>query len=324
MKSLICQDFGAPLKVVDATDPEPGPGEVLVAVGAANVSFVDRLIVSGGYQVRPPLPFIPGAVAAGSVLAVGDGCSSVDVGDRVVALLADFGAWTSHVVVPAWAAQRLPANVSDEAAAGVVEAYGTASFALEERAGLRAGESVLVLGAGGAVGAAAVETAVAMGAQVVAVTSAPEYWREHPHRPHHVLPRVTDARQFRDQVREVAPGGFDVVIDPAGGVLAQPALRSLRYRGRYLVVGFASGDIPSLPANQVLLRNRSVVGVEWRGAILEEPAGLARVLAGVLARMAEGRTSSPVPQRYDFQGLIDALARSGPSSGLIRTVVRPG
>lgn len=279
--------------------------------------------MSSGYQVRPPLPFTPGAVAAGSVLAVGKGCSSVAVGDRVVALLTDFGAWTSHVVVPAWAVQRIPAGVSDEAAAGALEAYGTASFALEERAALRAGESVLVLGAGGAVGAAAVETAVALGARVVAVTSSPDYWTDRTHRPQEVLARQADAREFRDELRRSFPDGLDVVVDPVGGVLAQPALRSLGYRGRYLVVGFASGDIPTLPANQILLRNRSVLGVEWRGAILADPAGLAPVLAAVLGRMADARTSSPIPQQHDFAGLVGALAVPGPSSGLVRTVVAP-
>jgi NADPH:quinone reductase len=323
VRSLVCQAFDAPLAIVEEPDPAPGPGEVLVGVRAANVSFVDRLIVSGRYQVRPPLPFTPGAVAAGSVLALGEGCSSVGVGDRVVALLSDFGAWTSHVVVPAWAVQRIPTGVSDEAAAGALEAYGTAGFALEERATLREGESVLVLGAGGAVGAAAVETAVALGARVVAVTSSPDYWTGRAHRPEVVLARSTDPREFRDELRRLFPGGLDVVVDPVGGVLAQPALRSLGYGGRYLVVGFASGDIPTLPANQILLRNRSVLGVEWRGAILENPAGLAPLLAAVLGRMADSRTSSPIPNRHDFAGLVGALAVPGPSSGLVRTVVSP-
>ncbi len=323
MRSLVCQAFGAPLAIVDAPDPVPGPGEVLVEVTAANVSFVDRLIVSGGYQVRPPLPFTPGAVASGVVTALGEGSSSVHVGDRVVAMLTDFGAWTSHVAVPAWAVQRIPSGVTDEAAAGALEAYGTASFALEERGALRAGESVLVLGAGGAVGAAAVETAAALGARVVAVTSAPDYWADHPHHPEVVLPRYSDPKEFREELRRLFPDGVDVVVDPVGGVLAQPALRSLGYGGRYLVVGFASGDIPVLPANQILLRNRSVVGIEWRAAVLADPAGLAPLLAGVLGRMAEGRTSSPVPDLYDYAGLIGALAAPGPTSGLVRTVVSP-
>lgn len=321
--SLVCREFGEPLEVVREPVPVPGPGEILVGVSAANVSFVDRLVAAGGYQVRPPLPFTPGAVAAGTVLAVGEGAAAAQVGERVVALLTELGAWRSHVVVPEWGVQRIPSGVSDEAAAGGLEAYGTAGFVLETRVGLRRGESVLVLGAGGAVGAAVVETALALGAHVIAVTSTPEQWDSHPHRPSTVLERVADPRLFRDQLRELAPDGLDVVVDPVGGVLAQPALRSLGVGGRYAVVGFASGDIPSLPANQVLLRNRSVIGVDWRGAILDDPSMLAPLLASVLGRMADGATSAVVPEGLDFAELVQALREPATPSGRRRTVLRP-
>ena len=323
MQRLVCRSFTAAdgIAVETAPIPEPGPGEVLVRTTAANVSFVDRLIVRGGYQVRPPLPFTPGAVGAGVVVEAGDGVTHLAPGTSVVVLKSGYGTWATHLVAPAWAVVPIPPNVADELAVAAIEAYGTASYALEERGGLRAGERLLVLGASGAVGAAAVEIAVHLDAEVIAVTSDPSTWDHHPVRPHAVIDRR--AEPLREAMKGRYPRGVDVVLDPVGGDLAEPALRSLGPLGRYLVVGFASGAIPTLPANQVLLRNRTVVGVEWATWITAKPQHLARTLEVVLNRLARGVLHPPKPTIVALDELPAVLLEPPPGAGLVRTVVVP-
>ena len=323
MQRVVCRSFGTSDGVVveSAPIPEPGPGEVLIRTTAANVSFVDRLIVRGGYQVRPPLPFTPGAVGAGEVVETGDGVTHLTPGTSVIVLKSGYGTWATHVMAPAWAVVPIPPNVADELAVAAIEAYGTASYALEERGGLRAGERLLVLGASGAVGAAAVEIAVHLDAEVIAVTSEPTTWDGHPVEPHVVLDRR--AVHLREAMKARFPDGIEVVLDPVGGDLAELALRSLGPRGRYLVVGFASGDIPKLPANQVLLRNRTVVGVEWATWITAHPEHLARTLEVVLNRLARGVLHPPKPTLVTLDELPDVLLRPPPGAGLVRTVVVP-
>jgi NADPH:quinone reductase len=324
MKRLVCRAFGAPdgVAVETAPDPTVGPGQVLIRMAAANVAFVDRLIVRGGYQVKPPLPFTPGVVAAGEVLESGPGVKHLARGARVVVLKSDYGTWATHVVVPAWAVVPIPSNVSDEMAAAAIEAYGTASYALEERGQIRAGEKVLVLGAGGAVGAAAVEIAVHLDAEVVAHTSDAAAWDNLPIRPHHIIDRWKH-EDLRQVMRETFPAGVDVVLDTVSGDLAEPALRSLAAWGRYLVVGFAGGQIASLPANFILLRNRSVVGVEWATWITANPGHLARTLEVVLNRLGRGVFYPPTPNLVPLDELPELLNGPMPSSGLVRTVVTP-
>lgn len=323
LQRVVCRSFGTGDGVVveSAPIPEPGPGEVLIRTTAANVSFVDRLIVRGGYQVRPSLPFTPGAVGAGEVVETGDGVSHLTAGTNVVVLKSGYGTWATHVLAPAWAVVPIPPNVADELAVAAIEAYGTASYALEERGGLRAGERVLVLGASGAVGTAAVEIAVHLDAEVIAVTSEPTMWDGHPVEPHVVLDRR--AVRLREAMKARFPDGIDVVLDPVGGDLAELALRSLGPRGRYLVVGFASGDIPRLPANQILLRNRTVVGVEWATWITAHPEHLARTLEVVLNRLARGVLHPPKPTLVTLDELPDVLLEPPPGAGLVRTVVVP-
>ena len=322
MQRVVCRSFDTDGVVVESAPvPEPGPGEVLVRTTAANVSFVDRLIVRGGYQVRPPLPFTPGAVGAGEVIEAGDGVTHLAPGTTVVVLMSAYGTWATHVVAPAWAVVPIPPNVADELAVAAIEAYGTASYALEERGGLRAGEQLLVLGASGAVGAAAVEIAVHLDAEVIAVTSDPATWDNHAVRPHAVIDRRTTP--LREAMKARYPEGVDVVLDPVGGDLAAPALRSLGPLGRYLVVGFASGDIPALPTNQILLRNRTVVGVEWATWITAKPQHLARTLEVVLNRLARGVLHPPKPALVSLDELPKVLLDPPPGAGLIRTVVVP-
>jgi NADPH2:quinone reductase len=323
MKRVVCRAFGTPDGVVveKAPVPEPGPHDVLVRTTAANVSFVDRLIVRGGYQVRPPLPFTPGAVGAGEVVEAGSQVTHLTPGTSVVVLKSGYGTWATHVVAPAWACVPIPPNVADELAVASIEAYGTASYALEERGGLRGGERLLVLGASGAVGAAAVETAVHLDAEVIAVTSDPTTWDGHPVRPHVIIDRRT--AHLRDTMKARFPHGIEAVLDPVGGDLAELALRSLGSHGRYLVVGFASGEIPRLPANHVLLRNRTVVGVEWATWITDHPEHLARTLEVVLNRLARGVLHPPEPTVVDLDSLPEVLLQPPPGAGLVRTVVVP-
>lgn len=324
MKRLICRAFGTSdgVAVETAPDPAAGLGEVLVRMTAANVAFVDRLIVQGGYQVKPPLPFTPGVVAAGEVLDSGPDVKHLAPGTRVVVLKSDYGAWATQVVVPAWAVVPIPSNVGDELAAATIEAYGTASYALEERGLLRAGEKVLVMGASGAVGAAAVEVALHLDAEVIAHTSDPRMWDDLPVRPRHVIDRAKD-QDLREVMKATFPDGVNVIFDPVSGDLAAPALRSLATWGRYLVVGFASGCIATLPSNFILLRNRAVVGVEWATWITENPGHLARTLEVVLNRLARGVFYPPKPKLVTLDELPEVLYGPPPSSGLVRTVVVP-
>ena len=323
MQRVVCRSFddNGGVVVESAPIPEPGPGEVLIRTTAANVSFVDRRIVRGGYQVRPPLPFTPGAVGAGEVIEAGDGVTHLTPGTTVVALMSAYGTWATHVVAPAWAVVPIPPNVADELAVAAIEAYGTASYALEERGGLRAGEQLLVLGASGAVGAAAVEIAVHLDAEVIAVTSDPTTWDNHPVQPHAVIDRRSEA--LREAMKARYPRGVDVILDPVGGDLAAPALRSLGPLGRYLVVGFASGAIAQLPTNHILLRNRTVVGVEWATWITANPMHLARTLEVVLNRLARGVLHPPKPALVSLHELPNVLLEPPPGAGLIRTVVVP-
>ena len=323
MKRVVCRSFGTSDGVVveKAPIPDAGPRDVLIRIMAANVSFVDRLITRGGYQVRPPLPFTPGAVGAGEVIAAGVDVTHLRPGTRVAVLKSSYGTWATHLVAPAWAVVPIPSNVPDAVAAAAIEAYGTASYALEERGGLRAGERLLVLGASGAVGTAAVEVALHLDAQVIAVTSDPTMWENHPVRPQLVIDRRTE--DLREVMKGRFPDGIEVVLDPVGGHLAEPALRSLGARGRYLVVGFASGTIPRLPANQVLLRNRTVMGVEWAHWIAVNPEHLARTMEVVLNRLARGVLHPPEPSVVALDELPEVLAQPPPGPGLIRTVAVP-
>lgn len=323
MRHLVCRAFGTEdgLAVETAPDPTIGPGEVLIRMTAANVAFVDRLIVRGGYQVKPPVPFTPGVVAAGEVIAHAPDVRHLSEGTAVVLLKSDYGAWATHVVVPAWAVVPIPSNVPDFMAAAAIEAYGTASYALEERGGLRAGERVLILGAGGAVGTAAVEVALHLDAEVIAHTSDDSIWEDLPLRPHHVINRfqTPDLRQF---MRDNFPGGVDLVLDPVGGSVSEPALRSLAPWGRFLVVGFAAG-IASVPTNFILLRNRSMIGVEWATWLTANPGHLARTLEVVLNRLARGVFNPPRPNLVPLDELPAVLNGPLPDSGLVRTVVVP-
>ncbi|MBC3192262.1 NADPH:quinone oxidoreductase family protein [Pseudonocardia sp. C8] len=303
---MVCREFTDPprLDVVEEPHPVPGPGEVLVEVDAAGVSFVDGLIAAGRYQVRPPLPFAPGSAVAGRVAAVGDGVTAPAPGVRVAGLLTGFGGFTSHVVLPAASAVEIPAGVDPDAAATALENYGTLVFAVTHRVTIARGEWVVVLGAGGGIGLAAVDVARSLGARVLAVASS-EGKR--------AAARAAGAEAtlgydgLKDRIREVTGGGADVVLDPVGGPTAEAALRALGTGGRFCVVGFTSGEIPRLPANIVLLRNRTVVGVDWGDWARADSAAAVALAGDVLGRIGRGELHPPAPHGLPLGEAGEAL-----------------
>lgn len=281
MRAAICEELGS-VAVTETASPVPGPGQVLVTVEAAGVNYVDALFVQGRYQIKPPLPFVPGSEVAGTLPS----------GERVLAMCG-LGGFATEVAVPASSAVPIPDELDFPRAATFTQSYCTALFALRDRAALRPGESVLVLGAGGGVGLAAVQIAKAMGARVLAAASSDG--KQQAARDAGADDAIGTA-DVKDAARAWSDGGVDVVYDPVGGALADPALRSLRERGRYVVIGFASGDIPSLPLNQVLLRNRAIVGVDWGAWAMANPGAQRALLDELLAMVAKGDLT-PVPPR---------------------------
>ena len=262
--ALLCHQFGPPesLVVEEIEAPEPAPGQVLVDVRACSATFPDVLMIQGLYQVKPSFPFSPGGEVTGVVFAVGDGVSTVSVGDRVIAPLG-YGGMAEQVRVPAAGVVPLPDGVGFEAAAGFLFAYGTSFHALRDRAVIQPGETLLVLGAAGGVGLATVELGLTMGATVIAAASSEAKLAVCRERGA-AMTIDYEREDLKAAVRELTDGrGADVVYDPVGGRFSEPALRSTAWGGRFLVIGFASGEIPKLPLNLPLLKGSAVVGVFW-------------------------------------------------------------
>ena len=293
MRALVCKEYGPieDLVIEEWDDPSPGDDEVLIDVRAAGLNFADILNVAGKYQVRTPTPFIPGNEAAGIVSAVGSKVTRFEVGDHVIGALRG-GAYAERALAAERMTIPLPEALSFEQGAAYSVAYGTSYHALRQGADLRPGETVLVLGAAGGVGYAAVELAKAMGATVIAAASSAEKLAfagdggaDH----------LVDYSQngLKDSLRDLTDGrGVDVVYDPVGGEFAEPALRSLAWHGRYLVIGFASGDIPRLPANLLLLKEASLVGV-WYGPWAERHNDELLQNAAELDKMVAARKLTP-------------------------------
>lgn len=273
MRAVRVAEYGSPkaLKVEDLPEPEPGKGECLLAVEAAGLGYVDALLVQGAYQVKTPLPFIPGSEVAGRVEAVGEGVPEKLVGTRVMAL-SPRGALAEKIALPAAVCNPLPDNMTSEAAAGFLISYCTALYGLENCGKLQPGETVLVLGAAGGVGMAAIDVAKAMGAKVIAAASTEEK-REAAiaHGADMALDySKEDWRKSLDEM--IGKSAVGVVYDPVGGAFSETAFRCLAPGGRHLVVGFAAGDIPKLPLNLALLKRASLVGVDWGGEIRANPS----------------------------------------------------
>jgi NADPH2:quinone reductase len=294
MQRIVCTQWGPPEELIlrEGPDPEPGEGQVLVATAAAGVNFVDALFVAGTYQIKVPPPFTPGSELAGTVVAVGPGVDLLQVGDRVLSSVG-LGAYASHVVLPAIGVTRIPEELDLATAAALVQSYCTAWFALDRRTSVRPGETVLVLGAGGGVGLAAIDVARTLGARVIAAASTEDKLAAaRSMGADEVIAYETE--DLKARARELSDGGVDVVVDPVGGPHTEPALRALGVFGRLVVIGFAAGSIASLPANQVLLKNRTVVGVDWGAWAMQHPAAQAVVLDEVLAAVRAGELR-PVP-----------------------------
>jgi len=294
------------LRIEERPDPEPGPGEVAVAVEAAGVNFVDGLFVAGQYQMKPSLPFVPGSEVAGHVVAVGPGVDAVSMGDRVLASVG-LGGFASRVVVPAASAIALPEGMDAPRAATFTQSYSTCLFALRDRAQAAPGETVLVLGAGGGVGLAAIGMARALGCRVLGVASSADK-REAALAAGAEAVVDPAAEPLKEAARAWAGGtGVDLVVDPVGGSLAEPSLRALGDRGRYLVIGFASGDIPAVPLNQILLRNRSVIGIDWGIWAMTHAAEQRALLSDLLDMVAAGTLDPVRPAEYPLEDVAGAL-----------------
>jgi NADPH2:quinone reductase len=296
------------LRVDEIPEPEAGPGEVLIEVRAAGVNFPDILQTRGQYQFKPTPPFSPGGEVAGVVRAVGDGVRSVEVGDRVAATMI-YGAYAEQVVVPEPSVVKLPAAVGFEVGAATLLTYATTIHALVDRAALEPGETLLVLGAAGGVGIAAVELGALLGARVIAAASGPDklaFCRAHG------ASETIDysSEDLKDRIKALTGGkGVDVVYDPVGGAFAEPALRGTAWEGRYLVIGFASGEIPKLPLNLVLLKGCQIVGVFWGAFAMREPARNRAHAEQIFAWVAEGKLAPAIDAALPFSRAAEALTR---------------
>ncbi|WP_321928459.1 NADPH:quinone oxidoreductase family protein [Paraburkholderia guartelaensis] len=307
MRAIRCNQYGPPdsLTLEDSPDLVPGPGQVVIDVKAAAVNFPDVLIIENKYQMKPPLPFTPGAELAGVLRAAGEGVKLAP-GTRVVAYVGT-GAFAEQALADASACVALPEGADFATAAAFTLAYGTSHHAVVDRAALRAGETMLVLGAAGGVGLAAVEIGKVLGARVIAAASSEEKLE--------VCRRFgADAtinystEDLRERIKALTDGKApDVIYDPVGGEYAEPAFRSIGWRGRYLVVGFANGEIPKLPLNLALLKGASLVGVFWGDFARREPQHNAAAFTQMMGWIGEGKLKPYVSKRYKLADTAQAL-----------------
>ena len=324
MKAVLCTRFGGPddLELADLPAPDPGAGEVAVAVKAAGLNFFDTLIIAGKYQTKPAFPFSPAAEFAGVVDRVGAGVTAFKPGDRVAASMG-YGAARECVVIAANRLARVPDNVDFDRAAGLLITYGTTLHALKDRAKLKAGETLAVLGASGGVGLAAVELGKQMGARVIACASS-----EHKlalARQHGADAVINYAAEdLREALRRATDGkGPDVIYDPVGGPYSEPALRAIGWEGRFLVVGFAAGDIPKLPLNLVLLKNCDVRGVFWGAWSEREPEAHRANIAQLLTWCADGKLAVHIHRIFPLAQTAQALKALAGRSVMGKVILRP-
>jgi len=308
MKAVLCRAYGPPesLVVDDVPSPLPGPGEVVVSVKAASVNFPDVLIIQNKYQFKPPLPFSPGSEVAGVVKAVGDGVTTVNTGDRVMAFTT-YGAFAEEVKTEARRLLPLPAGMDFNSAAAFGLTYATSDHALRDRGALAAGEVLLVLGAAGGVGLAAIEIGKALGARVIACASTDDKLAVcRAHGADETINYATD--DLRERIKALTDGrGADVVYDPVGGSYTEPALRSIAWRGRLLVVGFAAGEIPKIPLNLTLLKGCSIVGVFWGEFTRREPTRFVESMQRLGRWYSEGKLEPHVSRTFPLEHAAEAL-----------------
>jgi NADPH2:quinone reductase len=325
MKAVLCKAWGLPdtLVVEDVPTPQPKAGEVLIQIAAASVNYPDVLMIQKKYQVQPELPFIPGSEVAGTVAALGESVSNVKLGDRVIAFVG-LGGFAEQVVAKAAGLIPIPPELDDATAAGFTLVYGTSHHAVIDRGELKAGQTMLVLGAAGGVGLAAVEIGKAIGAKVIAAASTDEKLAVCKAHGADVLINYS-SQDLRAAIKDATGGlGPDVVYDPVGGIYAEPAFRSIGWRGRYLVVGFANGEIPKLPANLMLLKGASMVGVFWGDFVRREPKANAAAMREMMRWVAEGKLKPLVSARYSLADTAKAFEALAARQATGKVVIEPG
>ncbi len=324
MKACLCKSFGPPsaLVIEEVPDPVAGPDEVVVRVEACGLNFFDTLIIRGKYQYKPELPFSPSAELAGVIETVGAGVDGFAPGDRVMAYTG-WGAAREKVVVARKDLVRLPDGVPFEVAAGLAVTYGTTLHGLRDRGGLKPGETVAVLGASGGVGQAAVEIASLMGAKVIACASSEDKLDFARSLGAELTVNYSDV-PLKEALKELTGGkGVDVVYDPVGGDLAEQALRATAWEGRFLVIGFAAGEIPKIPLNIVLLKGCDVRGVFWGDAVTRDPEAHRANMAQLLAWVQEGRLKPHIHAVYPMSEIAPALDEIAARKVRGKVIVRP-
>ncbi|MEE1891636.1 NADPH:quinone oxidoreductase family protein [Pseudomonas otitidis] len=322
MKAVLCKAFGPAETLVleEVASPEPKKNEVLIDVHAAGVNFPDTLIIEGKYQFKPPFPFSPGGEAAGTVVAVGEKISHLKPGDRVMALTG-WGSFAEQVAVPGYNVMPIPKGIDFNSAAAFGMTYGTSMHALKQRANLQPGETLLVLGASGGVGLAAVEIGKAMGARVIAAASSDEKLEVAKAAGADLLINYSTS-SLKEKVKELTGGqGADVIYDPVGGDLFDEAIRSIAWNGRLLVVGFASGRIPELPVNLALLKGAAVVGVFWGSFAQRQPQDNLANFQQLFAWHAEGKLKPLVSQTFPLERAAEAINALGQRKAVGKVVV---
>ncbi|MBD8185057.1 NADPH:quinone oxidoreductase family protein [Pseudomonas viridiflava] len=322
MKALLCKAFGpaSTLVLEDIPAPDIKKNEILLDVHAAGVNFPDTLIIEGKYQFKPPFPFSPGGEAAGVISAVGENVTHLKTGDRVMALTG-WGSFAEQVAVPNYNVLPIPASMDFTIAAAFSMTYGTSMHALKQRANLQPGETLLVLGASGGVGLAAVEIGKALGARVIAAASSAEKLEVARNAGADELINYTDT-SLKDEIKRLTNGnGADVIYDPVGGDLFDQAIRAIAWNGRLLVVGFASGRIPELPVNLALLKGASVVGVFWGSFAQRQPQDNAANFKQLFAWFEEGKLKPLVSQVYPLERAGEAIDALGGRRAVGKVVV---
>ena len=308
MRAILCKEYGPADKLVieDVPSPEVKGRGVKVRVKAAGLNFPDTLIIEGKYQLKPTMPFSPGGEMSGEVMEVGEKVTRFKPGDRVAGLTG-FGAFAEEVVVPEHNILPIPDAMSDEKAAAFSMVYGTSYYALKQRANIQPGETLLVLGASGGVGLATIELGKAMGAKVIAAASTAEKLAIAKEAGADELINYTE-EPLKEAVKKLTNSkGVDVIYDPVGGDFTEQALRAMAWNGRHLIIGFAAGDIPKIPANLTLLKGCSVVGVFWGSFTQREPENSAKNMMELLQMFAEGKIDPKISQVFEFEDYEKAL-----------------
>src|SRR6266852_7302484 len=308
MKAILCKTYGPPESLVlEEVEPlKPGRGQVVIAVKACGVNFPDTLIIQGKYQFKPPLPFSPGSEVAGVVKEVGAGVKHVKEGDRVIAFTGH-GGFAEEVLAEAAQLIPIPKGLDFTTASAFVLTFGTSHYALKDRAQLKPGETLLVLGASGGVGIAAVELGKVMGAHVIAAASSDEKLEVSKQ---HGADEVINygAEDLKDRVKQLTGGkGVDVAFDPVGGNYSEPVLRGMAWNGRFLVIGFAAGDIPRIPLNLPLLKGCSIVGVFWGSFMERDPKRGRENIHELITWFTEGKLKPHVSSTYPLEHAAEAL-----------------